>query len=267
MRPSFVSIIASGAWAGGMGRIVGGTDVTPQFKYPWLAAIFRYGEHACGGTMLRQNKVLTAAHCVGGAYGQLEHLEVQLHRHDLSRSLSDEKGYAFAVTKRWLAAGYDNDRKYNDVVILETNSPGAGFSEVILDPGFTFEPGVLATVIGWGALRAGGRSHHILQEVRLPIVAQNICRKAYHDKENYDIQASQFCAGYAQGGKDACQGDSGGPLIVLKDKRPVLIGIVTSGMTCAAPEEPGLYMRVANYSSWIKDVLSNKISPTQDLEL
>ncbi|KAJ9086256.1 hypothetical protein DSO57_1006140 [Entomophthora muscae] len=43
MRPSFVSIIASGAWAGGMGRIVGGTDVTPQFKYPWLAAIFRYG--------------------------------------------------------------------------------------------------------------------------------------------------------------------------------------------------------------------------------
>ncbi|KAJ9086255.1 hypothetical protein DSO57_1006139 [Entomophthora muscae] len=126
------------------------------------------------------------------------------------------------------------------VVILETNSPGAGFSEVILDPGFTFEPGVLATVIGWGALRAGGRSHHILQEVRLPIVAQNICRKAYHDKENYDIQASQFCAGYAQGGKDACQGDSGGPLIVLKDKRPVLIGIVTSGMTCAAPEEPGV---------------------------
>lgn len=61
--------------------------------------------------------------------------------------------------------------------------------------------------------------------------------------------ATQVCAG--RGGSDACQGDSGGPLVLRTANGPVQLGVVSWGLGCARPENPGIYMRVAAYADWI----------------
>ncbi|MDP1554616.1 MAG: trypsin-like serine protease [Hyphomonas sp.] len=61
--------------------------------------------------------------------------------------------------------------------------------------------------------------------------------------------ATQVCAG--NGGTDACQGDSGGPLVLRSANGPVQVGVVSWGLGCARPENPGVYMRVSAYAGWI----------------
>ncbi|MEQ9505061.1 MAG: serine protease [Hyphomonas sp.] len=61
--------------------------------------------------------------------------------------------------------------------------------------------------------------------------------------------ATQICAG--NGGSDACQGDSGGPLVLRTDNGPVQVGVVSWGLGCARPDNPGVYMRVSAYAGWI----------------
>lgn len=65
-----------------------------------------------------------------------------------------------------------------------------------------------------------------------------------------------MCAGHKEGGRDACQGDSGGPLMTQRklDGRWTLIGVVSSGFSCAKPKQPGIYHRVTKSSDWISYV-------------
>lgn len=67
------------------------------------------------------------------------------------------------------------------------------------------------------------------------------------------LTRNQFCAGFQKGGKDSCQGDSGGPLVVKgSSNKAIVFGVVSHGEGCAWENEPGVYIRVDKYISWIK---------------
>jgi hypothetical protein len=110
------------------------------------------------------------------------------------------------------------------------------------------DPGVQATISGWGSLREGGTSPDRLQEVTVPIVSLADARAAYRQSLTDD----QLPAGVlGVGGRDSCQGDSGGPLVVMGDDGAILAGVVSWGNGCARPNYPGLYARVSSFTSWI----------------
>ena len=105
---------------------------------------------------------------------------------------------------------------------------------------------------GWGTTSVGGKSANILQEVRLPVLENSVCRRFWSNSFRPEYQ---ICAGNLEGGHDTCQGDSGGPLnCQLPNGVWVQQGITSFGAGCAKPRSPGVYTRVAAYVEWIQSV-------------
>nr|XP_014099091.2 venom protease [Bactrocera oleae] len=114
-------------------------------------------------------------------------------------------------------------------------------------------------VAGWGKIMEGGTAANVLQELQIPVLANEVCRDSYQRAKRL-ITADQFdtgviCAGVLSGGKDTCQGDSGGPLMIPEtvggNIQFYLIGVVSYGVGCARPEIPGVYMSVQYFVDWI----------------
>lgn len=95
---------------------------------------------------------------------------------------------------------------------------------------------------------ANGEQPAVLQEARLPIVADDVPAKAYPSTVDavdalfggFEAE-TQVAAGYPEGGVDSCQGDGGGPLLVPAGTEMRLVGDTSYGNGCAAPGYPGVY--------------------------
>jgi secreted trypsin-like serine protease len=136
----------------------------------------------------------------------------------------------------------------NDIALIQippiTNIKPINMSSV------TYPSGTMTTVIGWGSTKEGsGVMSPILMQVSVPIVANDVCKKAYPF-----VSAQNVCAGDNQ--HDACQGDSGGPLFVNVSGSVNQLGIVTYGRGCGQPGYPGVYSSVPYYLKWIQSVIS-----------
>ncbi|GIX76917.1 serine protease nudel [Caerostris extrusa] len=116
------------------------------------------------------------------------------------------------------------------------------------------------SVVGWGKLYEIGHTFpDSLQEVRLPVISTEECRKKILFLTMYHITDNMFCAGFERGGRDACLGDSGGPLMCQRaDGRWILLGVTSNGDGCGRPGRPGVYTKVANYLHWIRNVTVSK---------
>lgn len=233
-------------------KIVGGAPASSG-KNRWITSLQR-GEHFCGGSLVGDRWVVTAAHCVQGE--KASGLKVWVGGHDLRRP---GQGEAAKVETIFMHPNYDDETLRNDIALIELKSPiSAAISPALLATPQTTnklaKPGKVATVSGWGSLAENGTSPDVLHEVRLPIVSNSECNSpsAYDG----DVFGSQICAGLRQGGKDACQGDSGGPLWLSKKGEDHLVGIVSWGEGCAEPAKYGVYTRVASFKGWIESKMT-----------
>uniref|UniRef100_A0A1A9WKQ0 Peptidase S1 domain-containing protein n=1 Tax=Glossina brevipalpis TaxID=37001 RepID=A0A1A9WKQ0_9MUSC len=229
-------------------RIVGGTQVR-QNKYPWTAQLVKgryYPRLFCGGSLINDRYVLTAAHCVQNNRDQITIRLLQLDRS------SRDPGITRQVARTIIHPNYDPTRVVNDLALLRLDSPVPMTDKVrpvclpYSNQNFEGKTGIAA---GWGLIKQGGVTSNYLQEVSLPIITNQECRNTRYKNKIQDVM---ICAGNVkQGGKDACQGDSGGPLIV-NEGRYKLAGLVSFGFGCAQPNAPGVYTRVSKFVDWIQ---------------
>lgn len=245
-------------------RIVGG-HAAGFGLYPWQALVMN-GKSRCGGALIDKQHVVTAGHCVSNytdpnmkPFGIVAYLgEYSLFAE--SEPLPFQKR---VVTKVYLHPYYEFTPQADryDVAVLKLQKP-VKYAPHILplclpQKNEHFAADTEAMVSGWGARDPESEKRpRNLQAVDVKVVESRKCEDWHHENGiQLNLSDDMMCAGHIQGGKDACQGDSGGPLMTQRfDGRWVLIGIVSSGYSCAKAKQPGIYHRVSKSADWISYV-------------
>jgi secreted trypsin-like serine protease len=225
-------------------RIVGG-EATDIKQHPWQVAL-TIGNNLCGGAIVAQKWVLTAAHCVRPS-PKLSEVKAKADATDYTRG-----GIWTEIEQIVVHENYNPSTNENDLALIKLKAPTAGRVIPLATPALPVPNGQPLEVTGWGRTVEGGTPATGLLKANVPYVDNAACNVVYEGS----IKPGMLCAGYREGGVDACQGDSGGPLVWRTPDGPVLVGVVSFGEGCARKLKYGVYTRVSAYRDWIDHTLA-----------
>ncbi|GLV31538.1 Serine protease 7 [Carabus blaptoides fortunei] len=255
-------------------RVLGG-NATDIDEFPWMA-ILEYKKngksagHNCGGILINERYVLTAAHCIVGKIkseiGDVFRVRLGEYNKDTEKDCIIRQGIEDCADphqdidieeaiahKEYVGIG----GRYHDIGILRL-SEKAKYSEFVRPiclplNGQKSSPGEELAVAGWGFTERNVYSP-VKLKVNLPIVTDQSCSRVFKSRYNVEITKTQLCAG-GKSGQDSCYGDSGGPLMrTMPGKDNFYVeGVVSFGALCGQEGLPGIYTRVSEYLNWILD--------------
>jgi trypsin len=220
--------------------IVGGESAA-KGEFPFIVSLQdSSGNHFCGGSLIKKNWVLTAAHCV--TEGAPDKVVIGL----LDRTHPDAAVESFSILQTTAHPQNNSSNMDFDFALLKL-SADSKFTPVALNSEEIRGAADLVTA-GWGTESEGSYDlPNLLQKVTVPFVTDDLCAKAYPGQTT----STMICAGLDNGGKDSCQGDSGGPLVTGAGSTAKLVGVVSWGEGCARPNKYGVYAKVTAGLAWI----------------
>jgi secreted trypsin-like serine protease len=238
--------------------IVGGDEATPD-SFPWQVAIrFKKSKYqVCSGSLIRENWVLTAAHCFPDGVGEKDRMEVYVGSIDLVSG-----GIGVSIRNIFCKTGCQQD-PVEDIALLHVEKPTVPTGIVqLIDDDDTAEmtvtgPGQKGVISGWGYTKlidpsSGARK---LRFVDVPFVSRDVCNQVFSGI----VTTKMICTG-GQAGRGACFGDSGGPLVApfvdpLQPDKFKLVGVIGSAQPCAEEKQFEICARVRSHLKWIKDTI------------
>ncbi|XP_054433745.1 granzyme B-like [Pteronotus mesoamericanus] len=234
------------------GEIIGGHEVKPHSR-PYMAclSIQDNGESRCGGVLLRENFVLTAAHCNGRI------ITVTLGAHNIQEK--EETQQVIRVKTAIPHPDYNAKNISNDIMLLQLErniKPTNAVKPLHLPRGKSPpRPGQKCAVAGWGKVAPQDRLSDTLQEAYLTVQKDTVCENLFN---YYYSRASQLCVGDPKEKKASFQGDSGGPLMCGKR----IQGIVSYGRKNGMA--PRVFTKISSFLPWIKKTMRNLTSQEPD---
>ncbi|XP_077283142.1 ovochymase-like [Arctopsyche grandis] len=256
-------------------------EVADIDEFPWMALLFyrekiQYNKFGCGGVLINDRYVMTAAHCVTGVVNKFGGLEkVRLGEYNvlteedcvIDGEFEDCSDPSVDIEPEEIIVNpyYDPEsiHQHNDIALIRLKEK-VNFTDFIrpvclpdiqLFPDYNFTDGSRLYVAGWGRSETGYASI-VKLKLKVPIYNFEKCGLEY-SPFNITLSPCQLCAG-GELGKDSCKGDSGGPLMATDPNTGnwITSGIVSIGPnSCGSTEIPGVYTSVEHYMCWIKEVV------------
>nr|XP_022900144.1 chymotrypsin-2-like [Onthophagus taurus] len=223
-------------------RIVGGSNAASgQFPFMVSQRSGSTTSHMCGGTIINNRWILSAAHCLTGS-GAITFVA--------GSHLILTGGVRFAVSRRLIHANYNPTLISNDVGVVQLASAisfGNLIQPIALESGNV--GAVAATVVGWGRIQTGGAIPNNLQWLNLNSITVADCQ----NRHSHPVFANNICS-LAPNGQGICQGDSGGPL--LRRGTNIQLGIASWVIPCARGW-PDVFARVSSFLPWINNAITS----------
>ncbi|XP_054158319.1 chymotrypsin-like elastase family member 2A [Oppia nitens] len=250
-------------------RIADGEDVERK-AWPWMTAIYvdyinengqLVHDFSCGGSLISDEWVLTAAHCVVKKNHQnYGNIELRFGEHKRSEEKNLDRRIRYTYDKN-IIVHHDYDyAQYpsNDIALIKLGEPlrlddrDNHLQPICLPQAVNgqYANDDNCTLTGWGMTRFT-KSSDILQELAVEMLPADTCKKYY---SNYD-ENIKICVSNGVNSKVAGRGDSGSPLNCQLSTRQWVVEGIASYVSNYLPinRKPDVYVNVLPFVQWIKD--------------
>ncbi|XP_046694303.1 transmembrane protease serine 3 [Silurus meridionalis] len=227
-------------------RIVGG-NLSFSGQYPWQVSLQYQNLFLCGGSLITNQWIVTAAHCVYGfANPNLWTVRVGITEQPVSGAAD------FSVMKIFFNSAYHPESLSYDIALVRLKQPLSfnGQIQPICLPNYDEGFSSMCWISGWGATKVRGEVSVALHSALVPLLSIEECGIP-------GLSAWNICAGYLSGGAGTCQGDSGGPL-ACQGSVWKLAGAASWAQGCGKLNNPGVYTSVTYALPWIHQTMEKE---------